>query len=329
MSLLKAIKTGAAPAPIRLLVYGTPGIGKTTFAAQIPGALFLTCEEGGGDMDYARIEVVSWRALMDTLGEIERDGMPEGYRVLVLDTINGFSERCADFICERARCDSLEEVGGGFGKGYTALQEEQWRARDTLDKIRAKYGVHVVLIGHAHVKTFNDPTGPAYDRYMLRMNEKVSSVWVAWADVVAFATMDVTVKGGKRGKEIEDPMGKGKATGGERTMFLSSAPAYEAKNRYSLPDEIPLSWSAFAKAIKWQSREDAVAPKQITAADVAASIMPRLATEACTEAEAETIAAKLITACGGDMRKSFNLAGTIATERLVKNLHDLRGGGAK
>ena len=327
MSLLKSIKTGATPTALRLLVYGTPGIGKTTWAAQIPGALFLTCEDGGGDMDYARIEVGSWRVLMETLTEIDREGVPEGYRVLVLDTINGFSERCIEFVCERMRVDSIEEPG--FGKGYTALQEEQCRARDTLDRIRVKHGIHIVLIGHAHVKTFNDPTGPAYDRYMLRMHEKVSAVWVAWADVVAFATMDVTVKGGKRGKEIEDPMAKGKATGGERTMFLSSAPAYEAKNRFNLPDELPLSWPAFAKAIGWQERESAVAPKPVAVADVAAAILPRLATETCTEAESASIAAKLITACGGDTRKAAAFAGTIATDRLVKNLIDLRGGGAK
>ena len=97
--LLKSIKTGATPTALRLMVYGTPGIGKTTWAAAIPGALFLTCEDGGGDMDYARIEANSWRVLMDTLIEIERDGMPEGYRVLVLDTINGFAERCIEFVC--------------------------------------------------------------------------------------------------------------------------------------------------------------------------------------------------------------------------------------
>jgi len=319
-----AIKTGTAPTALRLLIYGTPGIGKTTWAAGIPGALFLTCEDGGGDLDYARIDAHSWRALMEALAEIDRDGMPEGFRVLVLDTVNGFSERCADFICERARCDSLEEVGGGFGKGYTALQEEQCRARDLLDKIRTKQGVHIVLIGHAHVKTFNDPTGPAYDRYMLRMNEKVSSVWTAWADVVAFATMDVTVKGGKRGKEIEDPMGKGKATGGERTMFLSSAPAYEAKNRYSLPDELPLSWGAFAKAIKWQERESAVAPVKVTESDVAEVFAAR---GEATPEEAGILAGRLIAALKGDVRRAIDAAKGLSAEKMAAKVAELRAGG--
>ena len=318
------IKTGTAPTALRLLIYGTPGIGKTTWAAGIPGALFITCEDGGGDLDYARIEANRWRALIDTLTEIDRDGMPEGFRVLVLDTINGLSERCADFICQRAHCDSLEEVWGGFGKGYTALQEEQCRARDLLDKIRTRQSIHIVLIGHAHVKTFNDPTGPAYDRYMLRMNEKVSSVWTAWADVVAFATMDVTVKGGKRGKEIEDPMGKGKATGGERTMFLSSAPAYEAKNRYSLPDELPLSWAAFAKAIKWQERESAVAPKVATDAEVAAVFASR---GEATPEEAAILAARLIAAVNGNTGRALSAAGNFSPEKMAAKVAELRAGG--
>jgi hypothetical protein len=38
-------------------------------------------------------------------------------------------------------------------------------------------------------------------------------------------------------------------TNGERLLFTSERPAYMAKNRYSLPESIPLSWEAFESAI--------------------------------------------------------------------------------
>jgi hypothetical protein len=38
-------------------------------------------------------------------------------------------------------------------------------------------------------------------------------------------------------------------TTGERLMYTTEKPAYLAKNRYGLPDQLPLSWEAFATAI--------------------------------------------------------------------------------
>ena len=37
---------------------------------------------------------------------------------------------------------------------------------------------------------------------------------------------------------------------GERLLYTSERPAFMAKNRFNLPDSIPLSWEAFANAIK-------------------------------------------------------------------------------
>ena len=326
---LKNIKTGSPPSPLRILIYGTPGIGKTTFAANIPGALFLTCEDGGGDLDYARVDVGSWAALVSTLEEADRDGLPEGFRAIVLDTINGYAEKCGEFVCNRARVDSLEEVGGGFGKGFTAVQEEQAKVRDLLDRIRVKHSIHIVLIGHAHVKTFNDPTGPSFDRYMLRMNEKVASVWTAWADVVGFATMNVIVKGGKRGKEIDDPMAKGKATSGERMIYLSSDASYEAKNRYSLPDELPLSWPAFAKAIGWAKREEVLTPKPVTRADVEAALVAALAGADVAAEDAAAFLDSLEAKAAGDWRKVHGWVSGAAQAKLLKGIADARPTGGK
>jgi hypothetical protein len=36
---------------------------------------------------------------------------------------------------------------------------------------------------------------------------------------------------------------------GERRMYTSERPAFLAKNRYSLPDDLPLDWSALAEQL--------------------------------------------------------------------------------
>ncbi|MDR0869400.1 MAG: ATP-binding protein [Planctomycetaceae bacterium] len=46
MSLLQTIQTGKAQAPPRLLIYGTEGIGKSTFGASAPKPIFIPTEDG-------------------------------------------------------------------------------------------------------------------------------------------------------------------------------------------------------------------------------------------------------------------------------------------
>jgi len=136
--------------------------------------------------------------------------------------------------------------------------------------------------------------------------------------------MNVIVKGGKRGKEIDDPMAKGKATSGERMIYLSSDASYEAKNRYSLPDELPLSWPAFAKAIGWAKREEVLTPKPITEADIVVAIQSR--TDA-TEEEAGILAGRVIAAFQGDMRRAMHSAKAgISDAKLADKVAELRGG---
>ena len=246
------IKTGVDIAPLRILLYGQEGVGKTSWANQ-EDSLFLTCENGGGDMEYSHLYCGTWPALRGYVRKILLDGVP--YRKLVLDTISSFERLCTAWIMEQAKAESIEDVGGGFGKGYTRVMEEMVGLQVDLDSIRMKWGLHVVVLGHAHVKTFNDPNGPAYDKYELMMNAKAASVWTRWADCQIFACFEATVKGGKRGKELEDAMAKGKATGVKRMLYTTKDAAYDAKNRYSLPEELPLAWAPFAKAIRWEERE--------------------------------------------------------------------------
>ena len=46
MTLMSRVQRGRTPKPPRLLVYGTEGIGKSTFAAQAPHPIFVQTEDG-------------------------------------------------------------------------------------------------------------------------------------------------------------------------------------------------------------------------------------------------------------------------------------------
>lgn len=249
------IKKGPTEEGIRVVVIGQAGVGKTTFAAGTRG-LFLTCEDGGGDLEYDRVACDTWVALRSAVGELQQDA--QGYTTIVIDTISSYERLCWAFLCERAgKAESIEEVGGGYGKGYTqAVEEMNALARD-LDFLRLKQRVHVILLAHTHVKVFNDPMGNPYDRYQLKMHDKSADMWLGWADCVLFACFEVTVKTAKRRADVNE---KGKAVDSKRVLYTTKDAAYDAKNRYNLPEELPLSWEAFAKAIRWDARTEDMRP---------------------------------------------------------------------
>ena len=51
MTLLKSIQRGKQPLPPRLVLYGTEGIGKSTFGSQCPAPVFIQTEDGLAEID--------------------------------------------------------------------------------------------------------------------------------------------------------------------------------------------------------------------------------------------------------------------------------------
>lgn len=256
MSILQAIRRGPTVAPLRVILQGQEGVGKTTWAASCPEALFLTAEDGGGTLDYARVAIPDWPDLVRAVRDITRD--PGGFRTIVIDTIDTYEARLWAWLCQENEWKSIEDAG--FGKGYTAAREEMDRLRGALDAARDA-GLNVILLAHVHVRAFNDPNGPAYDRYEMRLHKGTAALWSSWADALLFACFDATVmKAGKKGRasELSDAMAKGKAVEVRRVVYTAKEAAYDAKNRHGLPDELPLEWGAFAKAIRWDAHR---APK--------------------------------------------------------------------
>lgn len=257
MNLESLVKRGPTREPLRVLLHGVEGIGKTTFAASIPDAVFLSPEDGGGDLDFARLTIDSWTQALARLEMLITE--EHSFRTVVIDTLDFLERLCWQHLMAEAKVDSIEKVNGGYGKGYVAATDEMTRMVRVLDRLRARRRMNVVGIAHTEVKTFNDPEGPNYDRYQIRMHKGAVGLWSGWSDAVLFANYDIKVKTEKGGGDAA-MLKKGKAatTEPDRILFTQPRAAFDAKNRYNLPSEIELSWDAFAKAIRWAERDAAV-----------------------------------------------------------------------
>lgn len=237
---LKSIsKNHAAKAP-RVLVYGVEGIGKTTFAAGAPDPIFICTEDGLGSLDVAHFPLVEKTDdVMTAIGTLYESEHP--YRTVVLDSVDWLDNAVVREI--EAKYDAKDLA---YGKG-AVIAADKWRDILTgFNALRNDRGMSVVLIAHTTIKRFDSPETEPYDRYQPKLQERTSSIIREWCDAVLFANYKTTVRKSEVGFNKE--VARGISTG-ERLLHTNERPAYMAKNRYALPDSIPMTWDAFAQAI--------------------------------------------------------------------------------
>ena len=254
MALNDMVRRGAVRGAQRIVLHGPEGIGKTTFAAGAPGPIFMGTEDGFGYLDVARLPSPrTWPELLGYVEQLTKE--PHDFRTVVIDTLDHLERLVWEYVRSEYRKKTIEEVGGGFGKGYTYAAEEFGRLADALDTLRDRRKMHVIALTHSHVKTFNNPDGTNYDRYELRMQKLAAALWKEWPDVLLFANWDVKVATSEW-REDKALLAKGKAAdAGKRRIYTTRAPSHDAKNRWTLPEELDLSWGAFAKAMKFDEIE--------------------------------------------------------------------------
>ena len=85
-----------------------------------------------------------------------------------------------------------------------------------------------------------------YDRWSPRLHKSANALFYDWADAILFASSQFTVTSDGKAKAVG-------ADGGRRVLRAIGGPAVVAKNRYSLPAELPLQrengWQVLSEAI--------------------------------------------------------------------------------
>jgi len=239
MSLLNNITRGPISRPHFVGLYGVGGVGKSSFAASAPAPIFIGTDDGTGTMDVARFPVLStWADGIAAINTLLNE--THEYKTAVIDTVNGLEPLLWAHLCKEARCNSIEEIDGGFGKGYIRATEQWVEYFKLLKRLRNK--MNVIGLGHAKIKTVEDIIeGERYDRYKIKMHDEAAAQFHEAVDCMFFANFQTNFRKEKGAK-------KSKASGeGRRVMFTEERPGFLAKSRFDLPSEMELSWDDFAK----------------------------------------------------------------------------------
>lgn len=240
------------------LIYGEPGEGKTTVAAQFPKPLFIITHGETGIDSAKKVGVADKDIPVVRLPELYRNGeIPEGVghpgyakcietlntmasgnhsrRTVVIDTLSGLEK------INEQHCASLEFKGDMSGRA-----QDEWNAWAAGPRRAESYwlselipaclscieaGFNVVLLAHCKTVTIKNPNGPDYQKYQPDLADRIFNSTAKSLQYILFM--------GKQPEfETDKATKKRTVKGNDRFVGLTNETWYNAKNWDNLQDPI-------------------------------------------------------------------------------------------
>lgn len=218
-----------ADRPARLVIYGPPGLGKTSLAAEFPAPVFAQTEDGnvmGLEFD-AFPEIESFDQLVDAMADLIQQ--PHDYQTFVLDSLTALETIIFAEVCRQQGWQNIESPGFKQGYGYA---KPYWDRLVNGAKLLRNMGMTVIFIGHSRVEKSPNPSGPEFPKWDVGIDKVGREAVVSKFDAVLMVNSDMSTTEEKGTK-------KAKASGSTlRWIHSECGPAMNAKNRYNIPPKL-------------------------------------------------------------------------------------------
>jgi len=247
MADMTKIVTERSNGPLKILAYGPEGVGKTRFGAFSAKPIFLCAEKGLSAPDLKSTPAFpapdGWA---DVLAAVEYLHTNEhSYKTLVIDSLDWLHQHVRAEVCRRENMSPSQYED--YGRGEKHAQELWIALARALDTLQERRSMHIIVLAHSSMETFQNPQGEDFVRYQLALSKKAAERWKQWPDFLLFLSQEMFTK-----KNKDDKSSKGII--GEHRIFTTRSAAYDAKNRIHLPEEIPYEtenpWRPFAAAVR-------------------------------------------------------------------------------
>lgn len=244
---LNDVTKGRQNVPLRILGYGAEKVGKSTFASGAPGAVFLGPDGGTPHLDIERLpSPETWEEVLELVALVETN---PAWKTLVIDPVNWLEDLISARIVDGPNSpikastrEKIEEKNKAFFKVYEAAVS-YWRILTSeLEQRHLSKGRNVILMAHAKKENFKDPVGASYERYEIALYKTAAGLLRQWADDVLFFRHEILAKP-ENGKTVA-------IATDERIIHTAFNKAWDAGNRSSLPEELPMSWDAYWEAVE-------------------------------------------------------------------------------
>ena len=239
---LSSISKSEPKKPINAF-HGAPGIGKTTLAASAPKPIFIRTEDGLGTLSVDAFPVAqTWDDVVAAMSALFQE--KHDYQTVVIDSLSALEPLVWKKVASDHNKQGIEDLG--YGKGYIFALDYWQQFMSGITALRDTKGMLPILIAHSDIIRYDSPEVEPFERYQIKLHKRAFQLLYERCDIIGFANWRTLIVKDEVGFNQKQARGIGT---GERLLHLVEKPAYIAKNRYSLPDTIPLSWDSFSESL--------------------------------------------------------------------------------
>ena len=217
-----------------IMLYGLPGVGKTSLAAQFDKVLIAGFEMGTNALNNVYVQPIKtwqdWKQMVNQL--CRRDELKEKFHAIAIDTADEAWSLCSKFICNQNGVDELRDLP--WGQGYDLAKKEY--AQTFRDLAYNGYGL--IFTSHSTEKTYKDEKGEEYTMIVPALPARPFDIINKMVDIIAYI------------REISIPVGENVER--KRFMFLRDevGDRFLAKSRYQyITPRISLDYNQLVDAI--------------------------------------------------------------------------------
>lgn len=173
-----------------IAIYGREKVGKSTFGARLPRALFCNFEVGTNFISGIRAQnITTWSDFKLVLRQLGQPKAHDIYDTVVIDTVGQAYTLCEEFICAQAGVQKLGDIP--YGAGYASCKKE---FESALRKI-TMLGFGVCCICHSEVKKEAGPNDTVVEVVSPAMPSRAADVVNRLVDIIAYIDVSYDEKG--------------------------------------------------------------------------------------------------------------------------------------
>ena len=231
---------------IGILLAGTEGVGKTSFASEFPKRIDCFSIHETGFEDLIELGDISPKFSTDhqitNYSELVQGVSRSSASTIVVDSLVGYERILTEHVCRKEYEGDIQkflDFYKGPRKSCPPYATEFWEILE--HKRRSEK--HVILISHVKAETFKNPRGLDYTTLDLDLDEGIRSVFKKFMANILFMDLDPgidRVTKTVKGKATEAKMKEGDS----RVIFTQKSLTHTAKNKLKLPVVIDMGSSS-------------------------------------------------------------------------------------